>query len=47
MFSKATEPRFYRWARLRICGREVVVVEAHLDWNVTLPGYEDARKLQV
>ena len=47
MFSKATEPRFYRWARLRIAGREVVVVEAHLDWNVTAPGFSDARKLQI
>jgi len=47
LFSKATEPRFYRWARLRIGGREVVVVEAHLDWNVTPPGHGDDRKLQV
>ena len=47
MFSKGTEPKFYRWAKLRIAGREVVVAEAHLDWNVTLPGHEDDRKLQI
>ena len=47
MFSKATEPRFYRWARLRIVGREVVVVEAHLDWNITLSGHADDRKIQI
>jgi len=47
LFSKATEPRFYRWARLRIAGREVVVVEAHLDWNITLPGHGDDRRIQV
>ena len=47
MFKKATEPRFYRWARLIVSGREVMVVEAHLDWNITLPGYEDARVRQI
>ena len=47
MFKKATEPRFYRWARLIVSGHEVMVVEAHLDWNITLPGYEDARVRQI
>ena len=47
MFSKATEPRFYRWAKLRIAGRDVVVAEAHLDWNITVPGHADDRKIQI
>ena len=47
MFRKTTEPRFYRWARLRICGREVVIVEAHLEWNITLPGHMDDRKDEI
>ena len=47
MFRKTTEPRFYRWARLRIGGREVVVVEAHLEWNITLPGHMDDRKDEI
>ena len=47
MFAKAAEPRFYRWARLLLAGREVVVVEAHLDWNITLPGHADDRKMQI
>ena len=47
MFSTATEPRFYRWAKLRMAGREVMVVVAHLDWNITLPGHENDRKLQI
>ena len=47
MFWKTTEPRFYRWARLRIGGREVVVVEAHLEWNITLPGHMDDRKDEI
>ena len=47
MFRKTTVPRFYRWARLRIGGREVVVVEAHLEWNITLPGHMDDRKDEI
>jgi hypothetical protein len=47
MFRKATEPRFYRWARLRIAGREVVVAEAHLEWNITIPGHMDDRKDEI
>ena len=47
MFRKTTEPRFYRWARLRICGREVVAVEAHLEWNITIPGHMDDRKDEI
>ena len=47
MFRKTTEPRFYRWVRLRIGGREVVVVEAHLEWNITLPEHMDDRKDEI
>ncbi len=47
VFPQAADTRFYRWAKLRIAGRKVVVVEAHLDWNVTPPGHGDDRRLQI
>ena len=47
VFPQASEVRFYRWAKLRIAGRDVMVVEAHLDWNITLPGHADDRKIQI
>ena len=47
VFPQAAEVRFYRWAKLRIAGRDVMVVEAHLDWNITPPGHENDRKLQI
>ena len=47
VFPKAADTRFYRWARLLVDGREVVVVEAHLDWNITPPGHGDDRRLQI
>ena len=47
VFPQAADTRFYRWARLRIAGRKVVVVEAHLDWNITPPGHGDDRRLQI
>ena len=47
VFPQAADTRFYRWAKLRIAGRKVVVVEAHLDWNITPPGHGDDRRLQI
>ena len=47
VFPQAADTRFYRWARLRIGLRDVVVVEAHLDWNITPPGHGDDRRLQI
>ena len=47
VFPQAADTRFYRWARLLVEGREVMVVEAHLDWNITPPGHGDDRRLQI
>lgn len=47
VFAQAADTRFYRWGRFRICGRNVIVVEVHLDWNVTVPGHWNDRRLQI
>ena len=38
---------YYQFARLRIAGREVCVVETHLDWNTMDPGHEQDRVKQI
>ena len=38
---------YYQFARLRIAGREVCVVETHLDWNTMDPGHELDRVKQI
>ena len=47
VFPQAADTRFYRWARLLVEGHEVMVVETHLDWNITPPGHGDDRRLQI
>ena len=38
---------YYQFTRLRIAGREVCVVETHLDWNTMDPGHELDRVKQI
>ena len=42
-FEKHSQHRYYRFARLKIAGREVCFVMTHLDWNHIKPGHEQDR----
>ena len=46
-FPNHSQHRFYRFARLRIAGREVCFVETHLDWNLMKPGHANDRADQI
>lgn len=46
-FEKHSQHRYYRFARLKIAGREVCFVMTHLDWNLMKPGHEDDRAYQI
>lgn len=46
-FEKHSQNRYYRFARLKIAGREVCFVMTHLDWNHIKPGHEQDRSSQI
>lgn len=46
-FEKHSQHRYYRFARLKIAGREVCFVMTHLDWNTKKPGHEGDRAYQI
>ena len=46
-FEKHSQHRYYRYARLKIAGREVCFVMTHLDWNHIKPGHERDRETQI
>ena len=46
-FEKHSQHRYYRYARLKIAGREVCFVMTHLDWNHIKPGHECDRESQI
>lgn len=46
-FPNHSQYRFYRFARLKIAGREVCFVETHLDWNLQKPGHANDRADQI
>ena len=46
-FPNHSQHRFYRFARLKIEGREVCFVETHLDWNLMKPGHANDRADQI
>ena len=46
-FEKHSQHRYYRYARLKIAGREVCFVMTHLDWNHIKPGHEQDRESQI
>jgi endonuclease/exonuclease/phosphatase family metal-dependent hydrolase len=46
-FEKHSQYRYYRYARLKIAGREVCFVMTHLDWNHFKPGHEHDRESQI
>lgn len=46
-FKKHSQHRYYRFARLKIAGREVCFVMTHLDWNHIKPGHEQDRTSQI
>lgn len=46
-FERHSQQRYYRFARLKIAGREVCFVMTHLDWNHIKPGHEQDRASQI
>ena len=46
-FEKHSQHRYYRFARLKIAGREVCFVMTHLDWNHIKPGHKHDRTSQI
>lgn len=46
-FEKHSQHRYYRYARLKIAGRETCFVMTHLDWNTKKPGHEQDRSSQI
>ncbi len=46
-FEKHSQHRYYRYARLKVAGKEVCFVMTHLDWNHFKPGHEHDRESQI
>ena len=46
-YEKHSQQTYYRYARLKIAGREVCFVITHLDWNHFKPGHEHDRESQI
>lgn len=46
-YRKHVQNCYYRFARLKIAGREVCFVMTHMDWNTMKPGHEGDRADQI
>jgi hypothetical protein len=46
-YRKHVQNCYYRYARLKIAGREVCFVMTHMDWNTMKPGHEGDRDDQI